>query len=267
MIESEQSIGYFIASTRVEITQKILLIFNEFNSFKEDLYNSIVHSLGNNVSVDIVFHNYNRNTFDMLLAGAAGKYTVYVVMSGKFHNVGPQLEALGGRVILLDHFEECLKGKYSSVSQNFADDTYAALVSGLKQIRNYREIILVQKSEKEPEERYDGLKRFCSEYGMDVGMVKSMENMKVKTGTVYLTAEDRELVNLINTSEMQKLVAGHDFGIISYNDTVLKEILCGGITTLSTDFIQMGRTVAEMICEKEIRTVANPWHLNIRKSL
>lgn len=60
---------------------------------------------------------------------------------------------------------------------------------------------------------------------------------------------------------------GKDFGIISYNDTPLKEILAGGITTLSTDFKQMGQTMASLITQKEIKTIENPWKLDIRNSL
>jgi DNA-binding LacI/PurR family transcriptional regulator len=63
------------------------------------------------------------------------------------------------------------------------------------------------------------------------------------------------------------LKPGQDFGIISYNDTPLKEVLAGGITTLSTDFRLMGKTMAKLIDTKAIMTIKNPWQLNIRGSL
>ncbi|MEO5045446.1 transcriptional regulator, partial [Bacteroides thetaiotaomicron] len=47
----------------------------------------------------------------------------------------------------------------------------------------------------------------------------------------------------------------------------LKEVLAGGITTLSTDFKLMGRTMASLINKKTIETIENPWNLNIRNSL
>ena len=267
IIESEQSVGYFVNSTRVEVAHRILLIFNELNLFKEDLYNSIIQSLGTGVMIDIVFHHTDRGTFDMLLDNMAGKYTVYVVMPGEFEGIGPQLKKLGGKVILVDHFSDSLKGVFSSVGQDFANDTYDALVSGLPRIRAYREIILVQKSRIEPEVRYEGLKRFCQEFGFETGYLKTMTDMPIKKGTIYLTPEDREIVNILTASQRQGLKVGEDFGLISYNDTVLKEVLAGGLTTLSTDFVQMGRTVAELIRSKDVRTVRNPWRLIMRKSL
>jgi len=78
---------------------------------------------------------------------------------------------------------------------------------------------------------------------------------------------DRDLVYLLKQSEKQGLLPGKDVGIISYNDTPLKEILVGGITTLSTDFNLMGKTMASLLNTKSIETIENPWKLIIRKSL
>ena len=258
IIEAEQSVGYFVSSTRVEIAHRILLVFGDYNLFKEDLYNSILQSLGPGALVDIVFHHCDRATFDMLLENAAGKYTVYVVMpGGSFDGIEGELKRLGGKVILVDHFCESLKGVFSSVAQDFANDTYDALVKGLSRIRHYREIILVQSSRIEPHERYDGLRRFCQEFELASGYLK----------TIYLTPEDREIVTILSSAQHQGLTAGVDFGLVSYNDTVLKEIIAGGLTTITTDFIKMGRTVVELMRDKEIRTIHNPCHLILRKTL
>ena len=268
IIEAEQSVGYFVSSTRVEIAHRILLVFGEYNLFKEDLYNSIVQSLGPGALVDIVFHHSNQETFNMLLENAAGKYTVYVVMpGGSFDNIEPQLKRLGGKVILVDHFNDSLKGVFSSVSQDFANDTYEALVKGISRVRHYREIILIQSRWIEPRERYDGVKRFCQEYELEAGYLKTMEKMPIKPGTIYLTPEDREIVTILSAAQHQGLTAGVDFGLVSYNDTVLKEIIAGGLTTITTDFIEMGRTVVELMRDKDIRTIHNPCRLILRNTL
>jgi DNA-binding LacI/PurR family transcriptional regulator len=60
---------------------------------------------------------------------------------------------------------------------------------------------------------------------------------------------------------------GADFGIVSFNDTMLKEVVAGGITTISTDFRKMGETLAGMIAEKKKGQTANPAALIRRKSL
>jgi len=267
IIDSNQGVGYFISSTNTEIKHKIFLLFNEFNSFKEDLYNSFMESIGHSATVDIYFHNYNRKVFESLINEANYKYTTYIIMSGKFEGVEPLLKKLSGGVYLLDHFHSELKGKYSSVFQNFEKDTYEALVSGLEYLRKYNHIYMVQKDEKEPLERYDGLCTFCNEYHFGKDYINTTKDRTIQKGEVFIVVNDRDLVYVLKQSEKQGLILGVDFGIISYNDTLFKEILAGGITTLSTDFTLMGKTMASLIKKRKIETIENPWKLNIRKSL
>lgn len=164
IIDSTPGVGYYIATTRIAQKLNIFLLFNEFNEFKEDLYNSFISSIRKTANVDLYFHNYNRKVFETLINEANYKYTTYILMPGKFTNIAPLLESLSGRVFLLDHFHPELAGKYSSVAQNFEKDTYEALVYGLPHLKKYEHIIMVQKEEKEPIERYNGLCAFCEEY-------------------------------------------------------------------------------------------------------
>jgi len=59
----------------------------------------------------------------------------------------------------------------------------------------------------------------------------------------------------------------NEIGIISYNDTLLKEIVEGGITTISTDFNAMGKRLAEMILNNENLKIENPNRLIVRRSI
>ncbi len=267
IIESNPGVGYYVASTRIPQKHNIFLLFNEFNEFKENLYNAIIDSLGSSASVDLYFHNYNRKVFETLINEANGKYTTYILMTGKFGGIETLLSTISGNVYLLDHFHPELKGKYSSVAQNFEKDTYEALVHGYSHLKKYNHIIMVQKDTKEPIERYTGLHSFCKRYGFTCEYTGSTTNRKIRKGEVYMVVNDRDLVEYIKQSDRQNLILGEDFGIISYNDTPLKEILAGGITTLSTDFVKMGKTMVSLINKKGIETVENDWNLIIRKSL
>jgi DNA-binding transcriptional regulator YhcF (GntR family) len=267
IIASNPGVGYYVQSTKTDFKHKVFLLFNEINIFKEDLYNSFIEAMGSPATVDLYFHNYNRKVFETLIHEANYKYTTFIIMSGKFEGIGPLLEELSGKVYLLDHFHSELKGKFSSVSQNFEKDTYEALVSGVMYLKKYKHIYMVQRDEKEPEERYNGLCTFCKEYDFRHDYIDSTKNRTINKGDVFIVVNDRDLVYLLKQSEKQEFLPGKDFGIISYNDTILKEILAGGITTLSSDFIQMGKTMASLINKKKIETIENPWKLNIRKSL
>lgn len=267
IIASSQGVGYFIASTKIQSAHNIFLLFNELNGFKEVLYKSFIESIGNSATVDLYFHNYNRKVFETLVRDANNKYTDYIIMSGKFQGINELLESLSGRVFLLDHFHPELKGKYSAVFQDFEKNTYEALDTKLNLIQKYRRILMVQKEEKEPEERYEGLKAFCKNYGFSHDYISETAGREIQKGDLYIVVKDEDLAELIKQADAQQLKPGEDFGIISYNDTPLKEVLAGGITTLSTDFRLMGKTMAELIDTKAILTVENPWQLNIRRSL
>lgn len=267
IIDSKPGMGYYISSTRIPQKHKIFLLFNEFNEFKEDLYNAFAGSVPKDAAVDIFFHNYNRKVFESLINDANGRYTAYVIMPGKFAKIGSLLQGLSGKVFLLDHFQPELLGKYSAVYQNFEKDTYEALVHGLKLVSKYRHIIMVQGDAKEPVERYYGLQKFCAEYGFTCEYMASTKGRRIMDKELYMLVNDRDLVDTIKKGDRQRLSLGKDFGIISYNDTPLKEILAGGITTLSTDFKLMGKTMAGLLSKKGIISIENPWKLIVRQSL
>jgi DNA-binding LacI/PurR family transcriptional regulator len=58
-----------------------------------------------------------------------------------------------------------------------------------------------------------------------------------------------------------------DIGMISYNDSLLKEVIEGGITTISTDFKLMGKQLAEMIKNNDPKRIANASQVQLRKSI
>ena len=272
IIEAAPAIGYFVHSTRIEVQRKILLLFNEFNAFKEDLYLSFLEAIGTDVSVDIMYHHYDRNVFETLLREADGRYTSYVLMPGKFRDLAPLLDRLQGQVFLLDHFQDDIRDRYPSVGQDFEQDTYDALLLGLSAIRKYDTLVLVQNDKKEPDERYAGIQRFCAEFGFGSMLRPSIKDDDfIHRGMLFLTPSDRELVNIIKKANARNMEIGSDIGILSFNDTPLKEVLCGGIATLTTDFHEMGRTMASLILgpsqASSTPTIRNPWMLLRRKSL
>jgi DNA-binding LacI/PurR family transcriptional regulator len=92
-------------------------------------------------------------------------------------------------------------------------------------------------------------------------------DMEVKPKEAFIVIEETDLVNLIKICRSKKLTVGREVGIISYNETPLKEILLDGITVLSTDHAKMGETAARLILENKKEKIKNPFSLLIRKSL
>ncbi|OQP60612.1 hypothetical protein A3860_32885 [Niastella vici] len=91
------------------------------------------------------------------------------------------------------------------------------------------------------------------------------ENLVIRTGTVYISTNDADLVVLAKKARHANLKLGKDIGIISFNETPLKELL--DITVITTDFEAMGKSAAECIMEKNIKQVLNPFYMIKRGSI
>jgi len=91
--------------------------------------------------------------------------------------------------------------------------------------------------------------------------------LKVSENKRFLVISDQDLIELLKISIARRWEPGRDFGIISYDDTPLKEILSGGISVISTDFKKMGETAAVMIKSKINEKRENPCLFIARKSL
>lgn len=266
LISSRPGKGYFILNTQIEIHQRIFVLFDELNSFKEDMYNAILDNLKSNSDVDIYFHHFNFQLFNDLIEKAVGNYTAYVIMPATFNHTKEVINKLpADRVYILDREKKDLVN-YPSIFQDFENDIYEALTENHHLINKYQQLVMVHPGGKEPEERVEGMMRYCNFTGTSFEIIEKLGN-KINKDCCYLVPEDRTLVKLIKIAEKNQLQLGCDIGIISFNDTVLKEVVAGGIATISTDFVKMGETLATMIKNKSKQSVRNPWMFVKRHSV
>ena len=103
----------------------------------------------------------------------------------------------------------------------------------------------------------NGFVKFCKEYKFEYEILISLEDSVPKKGEVYIIPDDRNLIVIMKKIKEEALLLGQNIGIISYNDTLLKEILEGGITTISTDFKKMGEQLAKIILTNEKIQIEN----------
>lgn len=267
IIQSVVGKGYYVTSENINVSQKIFLLFDELNSFKEDLYNSFLEELGSNIQVDIFFHHFNETLFNKLILDNSGDYNYYVIMPANLENTYNAIQNLPkDKVYILDQLHDDLK-TYPAIYQNFEKAIYNNLNKASNLIEKYKKLVLVFSENKQPQGMLNGFIRYSIENNFPHEVVDSLKNRVIETGELYIIPDDKSLLRVIKMMKSQGLVFSNDIGVISYNDTLLKEIVEGGITTISTDFNMMGKRLAEMIINKEYIQIENPNNLIIRNSL
>ena len=259
--------GYYIKSVEVSIKQKIFLLFDELNIFKEDLYNSFLENIGKNVQVDIFFHHFNFKVFQKLINDSRGNYTKYVIMPTNLSDAASYIKTLPvNEVYILDQTNPELES-FPSVCQNFIKDIYDALVKAKSELLKYQKLILIFPGFREPIGMKDGFEKFCYDFSFEFEVITEFADREIKAGEVYIIPNDRDLVRVVEKSKLQNIKIGTNFGIISYNETPLKKVVENGITTISTDFEAMGKILAAMILEEKKEQIENKCNLIIRNSL
>ena len=259
--------GYYIERTDLNFDKQVFLLFDELNVFKEDLYTSFLERIGNRTNVDIYFHHFNYHVYKELIDGSAGKYSAYIIMPATFNNSIDVVRQLPPeKVYVLDRLKPDL-ADYPVIYQDFEQDVYDGMMAGKELFCKYQKLIMAFPGGKEPEERVAGFKKFCDEWNLESEIIRSVEKRNVQKGEAYIVVSDRNLVRIVKSAALMNLRLGEDVGLVSFNDTMLKEVVAGGITTISTDFVQMGKTLADMILNHKNLKIRNPSKLIVRNSL
>ena len=259
--------GYYVKSIAITIKQRIFLLFDELNIFKEDIYNSFLETIGDDVQVDIFFHHFNIQVFQKLINDSNGNYTKYIIMPTNLVEAASLIKTLPvNDVYILDQTNPDLKS-FPAVYQNFVKDIYDRLLEGKSKLDKYEKMIMIFPGFREPLGMKIGFENFCRDFAFNYEIITEFENQKINKGEVYVIPNDRDLVRVIEKSKLQNLQLGDDFGIISYNETPLKKVVENGITTISTNFDAMGRILAQMILKGKKEQIENKCTLIIRNSL
>ena len=280
IIVSAKGKGYYVARTILPSRINVLFLINKLSSYKLQIYNSFVDSLGSNAKIDLRIYYCDPKLFLNALNENPGAYDYYVVMPHfqdehlMHQSTSPEvLEALkkipDDKLILLDNYIPDLKGTVASVYQDFKMDIYEALSEGTNILRHYEKLILVYPKKTVypyPLEILQGFQKFCADFGFDFEVLEEIYNdMELCAKDAYVIIEESDLVNLVKQARDKNFKIGKDIGIISYNDTPLKDLL--GITVISTDFKLMGETAAYMILKNKKELVKNVFRFINRNSI
>ena len=86
--------GYYVKSIDWSFEERIFLLFDELNAFKENLYNSFIEAVNKKAKVDVFFHYFNIEVFRKLIEENNGSYTKYIIMPGNMNGTAPIIKTL-----------------------------------------------------------------------------------------------------------------------------------------------------------------------------
>ena len=269
LVESKNKQGYFIVSQETGVTLRVALLLFAFQSFQEDFYNTLRNELGKKIQVDVFFHHNNLSIFETIISNIKGKYGMYVIAPIQDNAVIPMLQSIPpNKLILVDRYLD-LGPEYSFIAQEFENSTYNTLVKLLPEIRKYQHMVLFfnTKTDYSPLGIRNAFERFIKDYDIRGSIEEGYMPETLEKNTLYFIKNDSILWKFLKDCSRGQCILGKDLGILSYDDNVLKEIIMGGITTMSTDFKEMGKMAAKFVKEgTPIRTII-PTNLLRRHSL
>ncbi|WP_126970254.1 GntR family transcriptional regulator [Gynurincola endophyticus] len=271
IIESVYRKGYFVRKKHIEHSFRIFLLLDKMNILREQFYRNLFNQIAGNADIDIYFHHHNYQVFEKLIRENLGNYTHYVIATFFKEDVAPVLNMIPEKKrIIIDLNQPGLTGNYSCVYQDYGHDIYHSLHKLKNELNKYKKLILVAHPEATHAKLViDGFLHYCNELSFPYMIQPEIDENTFKKGNAYITFSryDTDDVMLIKLARKKKLKLGKDIGLISYNDTDVKEILEDGITVISTDFEAMGKTVAQIITENKTIVKRNPTKVILRNSL
>lgn len=267
--------GFYAADLEKGGRPQVLVIFDKFSVYKQILFNAFSEKIGDRADITIVNHNQSLDLLTYYLDNYLDEFDYYVVTphfpldSDTQAGVLKQLARIPNRkLIMLDRLQPDYPGNYGAVYQDFESDIYDGLAQGFQKGdgMNCRLKVITL-----PESLYGsiirhGVERFCRDYRIPVSFYHTAPD-DISRGDIFLVLNsqlDEGLVGLVRKISARNLTIGKDVRIISYNEFPMNELVLNGLTTVSTDFWEMGRLAANMVATHKLVKLHCPFRMNRR---
>lgn len=276
VIESVKGKGYYVINSAPDSKIKVLVLFNKLSNYKREVFNAMAATLGSKVHIDFFIYHCDFQLYTKLLEEHMEGYTYYVLMPHfkdfdlfAFRSLMKKIPQ--EKIILLDNQPEGYENYFSCVYQDFKMDLYEALVEVKETLDNYHKLVLVFPQNNDyplPKEIILGFRRYCGFNNVSHEIINKITiDHEIRPNAAYVVMDEHDLVNLIKVQRMHGLELKKDIGILSYNDSALKEVLANGISVITTDFQKMGQLAAQSMLDNKPIVYKNDFTLVQRNSL
>lgn len=236
------------------------------------VYDSFVSAVGDGVVTDLVIYNNDFNQFKKFLDSRKDQYSHFVIMphftegdelASQVINTIPK-----HKLVMLSKMIPGVTGSYAAVYEDFENDIYGALEKAVPELSKYHTLKLVFPGNSYyPKQITKGFIRFCQQYAFKYEMLPNIEESPIQEGEVYVILKEDDLVTFIERVKVADFKVGKQVGLISYNEAPIKKIILNGVSTISTDFKEMGKIAAKLIAENSREQVKVPFYLTMRATV
>lgn len=262
LLHSRHGKGYYISNVHAQPKESILVVLSEINPNITTILSSMMSRLKEKVDVTIQFHNENLETLRNCITDGLAHYDWFCIfphfnpVKVSDNNLISVLRRIPqNKLIVMDRFLPDLEN-CGMCYQHIANDIISSMEPLVTDFRRFNRLLSTPVySALYGEEIERSLKLFCTRNHIpfEVCDVKRLQVFKGDVFFIYGCNLGQELVSLTTKIRQRGFTIGKDIGVICYDDFQINEILLDGLTTLMTDYEEMGREAAEMILHKQTR--------------
>ncbi|MBN2814393.1 MAG: GntR family transcriptional regulator [Bacteroidales bacterium] len=260
MIFAVHGKGFFVSPEDNGNKLKVMLIVDKLSPYKQLLCMSIIEQFGLNATVNIFFHHFNLKILRSILSEYAAEYTHFIMIPFEHPEFEKCIEPIASaQLYFIDFIPRSIRKNYPGVFQDFENDIVNALADNKILLRKYNKLILLNKIKDTsiPFAISHGFSQFCTANKLPYEIISGLNKNHPVENAGYIISDDNDLVEILIRAKKAGYKTGKDIGIISYNESPLKQVIADGISVFSTDFIEMASSIAKMIINHEKKLVRN----------
>lgn len=276
ILEAQQGKGFYVADDSKKDSISVLFIFDKLSTYKQEVVHGFHQEIKDKTEETMLVFNQDLDLFEYFINENLGRFDYYII-SPHFHlDEASQKRAAkilrripNHKLIMIDKWIPEVPGNYGAVYQDFENDAANGLLEGLGKLKALGKLNVITL----PSSLYGpviskNVKSFCEENGIKVKFLSEAPK-DIRKGDAFLMLNsqlDSGLIALWENANACGLKVGEDYCIISYNETQIDAIVLNGLTTISTDFAEMGREAARMINDRKMWKTHCPFGMNKRNT-
>ena len=268
VLVSRKGKGYFVRDSFITGTESIMVFMDKMSQHQQDIMDGFIATVGTKADITIRMHYQNPQWFDQALDNSLDRYDWYILFPHFPQDPETQrtINSLirkipSQKLLLMDHLPAGSPKDSGACYQSIENDVPTALESVIDDIRSFSRLRYISLSVSLYGDLVaETIREFGKKNSVSVDILKEIPQTIEKGDLFFVSGSrlDRKLSELLKLIYSSSLIPGKDVGLICYNDFPLNEFIFGGLTTLSVNFMEIGKIAGNMVLSGKLSKVRCP---------